>query len=717
MKKPYRLITFAFAVFLMANPTPVIAADADSPGDAILILDASGSMWGQIDGVNKIVIARDVVEGLVRTLPAQQRLGMVAYGHRREGDCKDIETLAPVGGERSAMIRKIRGLSPKGKTPLSASVMHAATALDYEKNAATVILVSDGLENCDADPCALARTLEENGLNFTVHVVGFDVTEQERKGLQCIAKETGGQFLTADNADQLADALSQVALTELPPEPEGQPASVPVALKATMLENGPDIQSKLSWRVASAADDATVFFENDVAYADTELPPGDYVATATWSGWREGGEKVGSKAFTAVAARASVVTVPVDLGIPVTLESAPTVAEGMPVTVRWSGPDDLRAMLSVNRLDDGPRRSIYFSPAKRARDVYQAAAEKAGDNIDSNQDGVFDEDDMATVEVGGPSVAGEYEVRYVLDDPRLILARNPLTVTDSPIVLTVPAEVPASSKFLIEWSGRSTPGDFVTLSEKDSKRAFTNGVTAKVVAGQPAQLTAFAEPGDYEVRYVLANGYTTYPGMQHAVQASVPISVIDVQASVTGPTTVIGGSTVRFNVQPAPGWEDDYVSVVEVGAAKPNRDSRMALSRSDGPGKYIDIRVPAIAGDYEMAYFLHPGTRVLSRTPLTVEQAAATIDAPDKVKTGVDFQVDYSGAAFRGDRIIICPQDTPDNKMWQWSANYGFISKAGETSGTVRGAFAAKKPGRYEARYVTGLQHVVLARDAFVVED
>lgn len=29
--------------------------------DAILVFDASGSMWGQIDGVNKIVIARDVV--------------------------------------------------------------------------------------------------------------------------------------------------------------------------------------------------------------------------------------------------------------------------------------------------------------------------------------------------------------------------------------------------------------------------------------------------------------------------------------------------------------------------------------------------------------------------------------------------------------------------------------------------------------------------------
>ena len=57
---------------------PVLPVAASSPNDAILVLDASGSMWGQIDGVNKIVIAKDVVEGLVLGLPPEQRLGLVA---------------------------------------------------------------------------------------------------------------------------------------------------------------------------------------------------------------------------------------------------------------------------------------------------------------------------------------------------------------------------------------------------------------------------------------------------------------------------------------------------------------------------------------------------------------------------------------------------------------------------------------------------------------
>ena len=96
--------------------------------------------------------------------------------------------------------------------------------------------------------------------------------------------------------------------------------------------------------------------------------------------------------------------------------------------------------------------------------------------------------------------------------------------------------------------------------------------------------------------------------------------------------------------------------------------------------------------------------------------AVASVDAPASVKAGTDFQVNYSGDAFSGDRIIICPEDTPDHKMWSWGANYGFFVKPGETEGTVRGGYKATvKPGKYEARYVTGLQHQVLARDKFTV--
>lgn len=111
------LITQIFAFLFAAVGTPAHAQNPDTPKDAILILDASGSMWGQIDGVNKIVIAKDVVEELLLGLDEKQRMGFVAYGHRREGDCADIQTLANVGAPRDDLIDAVRGLTPRGKTP------------------------------------------------------------------------------------------------------------------------------------------------------------------------------------------------------------------------------------------------------------------------------------------------------------------------------------------------------------------------------------------------------------------------------------------------------------------------------------------------------------------------------------------------------------------------------------------------------------------------
>ncbi|MFN3231750.1 MAG: vWA domain-containing protein [Alphaproteobacteria bacterium] len=717
----FRSIAFAMSLAMgagAASAQDVSAQDASAgPEDTILIMDASGSMWGQIDGVNKIVIAKDVMEGLIRSIPEERRLGLVAYGHRKKGDCKDIETLADVGAERAKLIDQVRALSPTGKTPLSSSVLHAAEDLNYTRNKSTVILVSDGKETCDVDPCELGRMLEENGLDFTVHVVGFDVTEEERTGLQCIAEETGGVFLAADNAEELTDALAQVALTQGEAEPsEAESESVPstLALKATILNGGPLIQSNLNWTVLPAEGGDPVFTAEDAGAVETEVLPGDYSVTVVWTGWAHGGEKTGMADFTVNPQQPKVMTIPVDLALPLTLDAPVATAEGVGFDVTWSGPDDLGTTIAVNRLDDSPRELIYFAAGAKARAAYEKAArDKAA--LDTDGDGDFDMNDLATTAIGGPSVAGDYEVRYILNDPRVILARRPITVTDSDYTLSIPEEVPAATAFDVEWDGPLTDGDFVTLIEAGSEKIFQNGSTARLKEGQPATLTTPATPGDYEVRYILANGYTLYPGMQQVVQASAPLKVTAVEASLSAPATAVGGSTIDVVWEGPDGWEDDFISVIEPGAEKPNRDSRDRLADRGEPRRPAGIRVPAIPGEYELAYFLQPGAKILARIPITITQAEAMVDAPDTVKAGESFVVKYSGDGFSGDRIVVVSADTPDSKMWSTTIRYGFAAAADGKEGTVTDYPISAGPGEYEARYVTGLQHQVIARDKFTV--
>lgn len=201
--------------------SPVLAETPRS----IIVMDGSGSMWGQIDGRAKLEIARETVATVLGGIPAEQELGLLAYGHRERGNCSDIELIVPpapgTGADIAAQVGKMRFL---GKTPLSESVRQAAEALRYGEEAATVVLVTDGLETCDADPCALGRELEASGLNFTAHVIGFGLTGAEGAAVSCLATETGGQYLQAADAGGLADALAATVTAKLPPP---QPAPVP----------------------------------------------------------------------------------------------------------------------------------------------------------------------------------------------------------------------------------------------------------------------------------------------------------------------------------------------------------------------------------------------------------------------------------------------------------------------------------------------------------
>ena len=210
------LVIFAGSLFAL----PSAAAAEEPPNDLILILDASNSMWGQIDGENKIVIARRAVGALVDDLPDDSRAGLIAYGHRREGDCSDIEavqTIAPL--QKGPLKATINGIMPKGKTPITAS-LEAAFGLIDGQQPTSVILISDGLETCSRDPCEAVRAAKASGSPFVLHVVGFDVAGEDTTQLECAAQEGGGVFLSVENADELSAAL--VNAYEKPKTPDGR---------------------------------------------------------------------------------------------------------------------------------------------------------------------------------------------------------------------------------------------------------------------------------------------------------------------------------------------------------------------------------------------------------------------------------------------------------------------------------------------------------------
>lgn len=252
------------------------SAPVQAAGAVTIVFDGSNSMWGQVDGRAKIEIAREALAELVSEWNPNTELGLMAFGHRREGDCTDIETLRPPGpADPLKFVLAVGGISPKGKSPVSAAVRQAADELGYTDRLASVILFSDGIETCDGDPCALAAELEAKSIGFTAHVVGFSV-EGDDEQLSCLAATTGGLYLAADNTQQLERALDTVRTFATEPE-----AANLVTFEALDADTGEVIRSGIRWRVVSLSTEEGVPINAATSRPTLPLDPGQYFVEAT----------------------------------------------------------------------------------------------------------------------------------------------------------------------------------------------------------------------------------------------------------------------------------------------------------------------------------------------------------------------------------------------------------------------------------------------------
>lgn len=280
----------AAAALLLGMTTLGLAADR-----VVIVFDASGSMWAQIDGKPKLEIARESLRTVLQSVPADREIGFMAYGHREKGSCEDIELIVPPqAGSAAAVSAAADSLKFIGKTPLTSAVKQAAEALKYTEDKATVILITDGLETCKGDPCALGKELRAAGVDFTVNVVGFGLTADEGKQVACLADNTGGKYIQASDEQALQDALVEtIAAAPAPalePAPAPQPAPEPEKpefnfMPAVVLAEGGDpVTDGNSWEIYKASSDGTRgdYVTTEYGAYKGNLEPGGYLVVARY---------------------------------------------------------------------------------------------------------------------------------------------------------------------------------------------------------------------------------------------------------------------------------------------------------------------------------------------------------------------------------------------------------------------------------------------------
>ena len=518
-------IFICVAVLLFSILLPFNSLSALEKDDTLLILDASGSMWGRVDGRSKIETARDVIVDLLAASPTRHELGLMSYGHRRKGDCGDIELLVrPARSTREAIQGAVMSIKPRGKTPLSASVIQAARVLRSERNKATVILVSDGRETCGYDPCQVARELEASGIDFTAHVIGFNVTDPiDLSQLQCMAENTGGQFVAAANGSELSQALQSVSTVF------DQTADAGTALRNTpgVSESGTESATNSTTQKSAAASDA----QNTTEVGDIEL---DHVLDIDALSLRSNGVQRGSATADSQDAKSvngkstsvenpsnpggsgrqqrgfgrierdgaagsnvdsaglgaginsaseepsAITEVPassIKAAIPASLTVPPVLYTMQIFTARWTGPGLAEDLITI------------ALPDSAADEWLQAVPVGGGGKL----------------KLTAPEQPGDYEVRYV-DASMNILATVAITVRKAQATLIAPQQARSGRLVRIRWKdGTRDPKDAIVISRKGAP--LSSSINRRFIRGQSSVMLLMpSRSGEYELRYIQAGG-------------------------------------------------------------------------------------------------------------------------------------------------------------------------------------------------------------------
>lgn len=176
-----------------------------------LLLDGSGSIWGRFPGAtSRLTAMRATTIDLVnRWKYSESTVGLAAYGSRREADCSDAGIILMPGSDAGRLARNITAVQGRGRTAIATAVEQIGNALVTAPGPSSIILVTDGEENCDRNVCAVADALKTQG-NVSVHVITMGMTNEQARSLSCLADRTGGSLQTTSTTTELRRAMLRV---------------------------------------------------------------------------------------------------------------------------------------------------------------------------------------------------------------------------------------------------------------------------------------------------------------------------------------------------------------------------------------------------------------------------------------------------------------------------------------------------------------------------
>lgn len=268
---------------------------------------------------------------------------------------------------------------------------------------------------------------------------------------------------------------------------------------------------------------------------------------------------------------------------------------------------------------------------------------------------------------------------------------SPTAAPTGPVTLDAPDEISAGLPFQVTWTGPDAEGDFITLVAAGAER-WTNEQYFYTTEGSPGDLVAPTTTGDYELWYV--------KGADDSVTARRPITVTDFVGTLSAADSVTAGTIfeVEWTGPNAPG---DYVTIVAEGTERWSNEDYFYTTE----GTPAELIAPVKTGSYELWYVT--GTdAIMLRRPIAVTAFTVTLDAPDSVDGGAQFEVSWTGPDGPQDYITIVAAGSAPGTY----GSYAYTSTGNPVTLT-----APETAGPYEIRYQSDREDGVFGSIPIVV--
>ena len=215
--------------------------NATQVGTIEIVMDYSGSMS------NWIGVAKRSMAAIIAQIPSTTRVGFRVFGYDLDGNnppmtntVQQVKQIVKKGNGKfsvvttsgalgsttgacaatrqvtsinaanaDALLRGMNSVSIGGVTPLvyalDRTVYQDFVGMDTT-TPKKIVLITDGGENCNGDPCAFARQLMQRRSDVHIDVV---LVSSNSRALSCLASTTGGHFYTINNLSDFSNVMNQ----------------------------------------------------------------------------------------------------------------------------------------------------------------------------------------------------------------------------------------------------------------------------------------------------------------------------------------------------------------------------------------------------------------------------------------------------------------------------------------------------------------------------